>query len=64
KGLKNEAFRNAAITASTIWKRKKLFDLSYVHGLDTSMLWWRSIKSKPHHLSELAQKLFSITPSQ
>ncbi|CAG8733847.1 36295_t:CDS:2 [Gigaspora margarita] len=43
---------------------KKPFDLSYVQGLDTPMLWWESIKSQPNHLSELAQRLFSISPSQ
>jgi len=27
-------------------------------------LWWRSIKNKPRHLAELAERLFSISPSQ
>ena len=44
--------------------KKKPFDLPYVQGLDTPMLWWGSIKSQPHHLSELAHRLFSIFPSQ
>ncbi|CAG8793888.1 14358_t:CDS:1, partial [Racocetra persica] len=38
--------------------KKKPFDLLYVRDLDTSMLWWGSIKNQPRHLSELAQKLF------
>ncbi|CAG8796348.1 3871_t:CDS:2, partial [Cetraspora pellucida] len=38
---------------------KKPFDLPYIQGLDTSMLWWRSIRSHPNHLSELAQRLFN-----
>lgn len=82
-GLQNEAFRNAAITASSLWKdlghsaqeckelisqfryydaNKKPFDLPYVQGLDTPMLWWGSIKN--NCLSKLAQRLFSISPSQ
>lgn len=84
-GLRNEAFRNAAIAASTLWKNlghtaqeckelisqfryydanKKPFDLPYVQGFDTPMLWWGSIKNQPKHLSKLAQRLFSISPSQ
>src|SRR6185312_14072934 len=32
--------------------------------MDTPILWWGSIKTKPRHLAELACRLFSILPSQ
>ena len=40
------------------------YDLPYVEKLDTPELWWSSIKIKPNHLSELAIRLFGITPTQ
>ncbi|GBB99039.1 hypothetical protein RclHR1_00340030 [Rhizophagus clarus] len=58
-GLKNEAFHDAAITASSL--RKNLRH-SEKECSDTPILWWASIKNQ--QLSELAIRLFSISPSQ
>ncbi|CAJ0896418.1 16393_t:CDS:2, partial [Entrophospora sp. SA101] len=48
------------------WFEAKLspYDLPYVEEMDTPELWWGSIKNKPSHLSEIAIRLFGITPTQ
>ena len=38
--------------------------MPYELNLDTPELWWGSIRTKPHHLRNLALRLFGITPSQ
>ncbi|CAJ0760890.1 580_t:CDS:2, partial [Entrophospora sp. SA101] len=72
-GLRNGGFREAALVAVKLWKNlnhseqeTKLspYDLPYVEEMDTPELWWGSIKNKPSHLSEIAIRLFGITPTQ
>ncbi|CAJ0754641.1 21882_t:CDS:10 [Entrophospora sp. SA101] len=66
-------YREAALVAVKLWKNlnhseqeTKLspYDLPYVEEMDTPELWWGSIKNKPSHLSEIAIRLFGITPTQ
>ena len=40
------------------------FDLPYTIGVDTPSIWWGSIRTRPRHLAELADRIFSINPSQ
>jgi hypothetical protein len=40
------------------------FDLPYTTGIDTPSIWWGSIRTKPRRLAELADRIFSINPSQ
>ncbi|CAG8533755.1 5171_t:CDS:2, partial [Cetraspora pellucida] len=37
--------------------KKTPFDLPYIQELDTSQLWWSSIKNRSYHLSELLTEL-------
>ncbi|CAJ0847365.1 10519_t:CDS:2, partial [Entrophospora sp. SA101] len=54
-------YREAALVAVKLWKN---LNHSEQEKMDTPELWWGSIKNKPSHLSEIAIRLFGITPTQ
>jgi hypothetical protein len=39
------------------------FNLLYIPGKDTPLIWWKTCYSNQQHLQELAIKLFSIIPN-
>ncbi|CAJ0890690.1 4130_t:CDS:2, partial [Entrophospora sp. SA101] len=53
--------KEAALVAVKLWKN---LNHSEQEKMDTPELWWGSIKNKPSHLSEIAIRLFGITPTQ